>query len=66
MTLHGVTRPIEIPASVTLEGDSLRARGEFKLDRSDFNVKATSAFHGMVRVKDGLKFTFDMIGQRIP
>ena len=64
MTLHGVTRHIEIPASVTLEGDTMRAKGEFKLDRSKFNVKATSAFHGMVRVQNTLKFTFDMIGRK--
>jgi polyisoprenoid-binding protein YceI len=65
MTLHGVTRRIEIPATVALEGNSLHARGEFKLDRSDFNVKATSAFHGLVRIKNGLKFTFDMVGHKI-
>jgi polyisoprenoid-binding protein YceI len=65
MTLHGITRNIEIPATVTLEGDSLRAKGEFKLDRSDFKVKATSAFHGLVRVKNGLKFTFDIVGRKL-
>ena len=65
MTLHGVTRHIEIPATVSLEGDSLRAKGEFSLDRSKFNVKATSAFHGWVRIKDRLKFTFDIIGRNV-
>lgn len=63
--LHGVTRRVTIPATVSVEGDSLRARGEFELDRSDFNVKATSAFHGMVRVQDELKFTFDIVGRRV-
>lgn len=65
ITLHGVTRRITIPAAVTLEGDTLRAKGEFKLDRDDFNVKATSAFHGMVRVKNTLKFTFDIVGRKV-
>jgi polyisoprenoid-binding protein YceI len=64
ITLHGVTRRVTIPATVSVEGDGLRARGEFDLDRSDFNVKATSAFHGMVRVRDELKFTFDIVGRR--
>src|SRR6185503_19660143 len=49
MTLHGVTHPVTIPAVVTLTGDTLRAVGEFSLDRDDYKVKATSAFHGMVR-----------------
>lgn len=65
MTLHGVTKHIIIPATVTLEGDSMHAIGEFELNRSDFKVNATSAFHGLVRIKNKLKFTFDIIGNRI-
>jgi polyisoprenoid-binding protein YceI len=63
MTLHGVTKHITIPATVSVEGNTLHAVGEFSLDRSDFNVKATSAFHGMVRIKNSLKFTFDIVGR---
>jgi polyisoprenoid-binding protein YceI len=64
LTLHGVTRRIDIPARVTLQGDDLRAVGEFSIDRGDFNVKATSAFHGLVRVRDRVKFTFDIVARR--
>lgn len=65
LTLHGVTRPIVIPAKVTASESDLRAVGEFSIDRSDFNVKATSAFHGMVRVRKTVKFTFDIVGHRM-
>jgi polyisoprenoid-binding protein YceI len=65
LTLHGVTRHIIIPAQVTLSGDTLRARGEFTVNRGDYNVKATSAVHGLVRVRDKLKFTFDIVAQQI-
>ena len=65
LTLHGITRRIEIPAKLTLSGNSLRATGEFSIDRSDFNVKATSAFHGLVRVRRKVKFEFDIVGHRI-
>lgn len=65
LTLHGVTRHIVIPAQVTLSGDGLRARGEFTVNRSDYNVKATSAVHGLVRVRDKLKFTFDIAARQI-
>jgi polyisoprenoid-binding protein YceI len=65
LTLHGLTRHIVIPAKVTLTGNSLRAVGEFSINRGDFNVKATSAFHGMVRVRDKVKFTFDIVGYRV-
>ncbi|HKY27235.1 MAG TPA: YceI family protein [Pyrinomonadaceae bacterium] len=64
MTLHGVTRRITIPADVTVSGSDLRARGDFTVERSDFNVKATSAVHGLVRVRDKLKFTFDIVAHR--
>ena len=62
LTLHGVTRHIVIPAHVTITGNDLRAQGEFSIDRSDFKVKATSAVHGLVRVRDKIKFTFDIVG----
>jgi polyisoprenoid-binding protein YceI len=65
MTLHGVTRRVEIPATVTLSGDNLRAVGEFEIDRKKFNVNATNAFHGFVRIKHELKFTFDIAAHRI-
>ena len=64
LTLHGVTKRITIPAVVTLSGDTLRAVGEFSIDRDDFNVKATSAFHGMVRVRNKVKFEFDIVGRK--
>jgi polyisoprenoid-binding protein YceI len=65
MTLHGVTRRVVIPAKVTIGGDSLRAEGRFKLDRKKFNVEATDAFHGLVRVRHTLEFTFDIVAHRI-
>lgn len=64
ITLHGVTKSIRIPATVTFDGDVLRAKGEFTLDRKDFNVNATNAFHGAVRIKHELKFTFDIVARR--
>jgi polyisoprenoid-binding protein YceI len=65
LTLHGVTRHIVIPAAVTLNGDTMRATGEFELNRKKYGVNATNAFHGTVRVKHDLKFIFDIIGERI-
>ncbi len=61
ITLHGVTKHIVIPATISVETGSIHAKGEFDIDRSKFNVKATSAFHGWVRIKNKLKFTFDIV-----
>jgi polyisoprenoid-binding protein YceI len=64
LTLHGITRPIKIPTKVTVSGNDLRAQGEFNIDRGDFKVKATSAVHGLVRVRDKITFMFDIVGHR--
>ena len=64
LDLHGVTREIEIPARVTISGDTLRAQGSFVIDRKDFKVNATDAFHGLVRVKRHIKIVFDVIAVR--
>jgi len=62
LSLHGVTRPINIPTHVTIMGSDLRAHGEFSVNRDEFKVKATSAAHGLVRVRNKIKFTFDILG----
>ena len=64
LTLHGTTRRIEIPATVTVSGDEMRAIGKFSIDRDDYKVKATSAAHGLVRVDNTVKFEFDIVGRR--
>ncbi|MDT7807143.1 MAG: hypothetical protein QOJ70_956 [Acidobacteriota bacterium] len=64
LTLHGVTRHVVIPAEVTVDGQTLRARGEFAVKRSDFNIKATSAFHGTVRIRNRLKVIFDIVARQ--
>lgn len=64
LTLHGVTKHVVIPAMVTVSGDTMRAVGEFSINRKDWNVNATEAFHGFVKVKHHLKFEFDIVGTR--
>ena len=61
LTLHGVTRRIVIPALVTLNQRELLAHGEFVVNRSDYNVKATSALHNTIRVRNKLKLAFDIV-----
>jgi hypothetical protein len=41
----------------------MRAQGEISINRADFKVKATSAFHGMVRVAEKVSFEFDIVGR---
>jgi polyisoprenoid-binding protein YceI len=64
LTLLGVTRQETIPVKLSLSNNDLQAVGEFSIDRDDYKVKATSAFHGFVRVKDKVRFEFDIVAHR--
>ena len=64
LTLHGITHRIVLPALVTMSGHTLRARGEFEIKRGDYKVKATSALHGTIRVRDKLKLTYDIVANQ--
>ncbi|MEO8130120.1 MAG: YceI family protein [Bryobacteraceae bacterium] len=64
ITLHGVTRQLVIPAQVTEMGDMLRAGGEFPLMQTNFGIKLVNAAGGTLKVKDELKFTFDIVARK--
>ena len=63
LSLHGVIRPQRIPVRLALTGDLLRAFGEFSLRQADYNIKPVTAVGGGLKVKDEVKFSFD-IGAR--
>jgi len=61
LTLHGVTRPVTISAQLEFGNASLRARGGFSLKQSNYDIKPVSVAGGTIKVKDELKFTFDIV-----
>lgn len=63
LTLRGITRPLPISAKVVLDGNSLRATGEFTLRQTDYKIKLVTAAGGTIRVKDELRFTFDVMAR---
>jgi polyisoprenoid-binding protein YceI len=65
LTLHGVTRNgLWIMAQLTLDGDKLRAQGDFTLRQTDYKIKLVSVAAGALKLKDELKFSFDLVGYR--
>lgn len=64
LTLHGVTRPATIPTQVTLMGDMLRAGGEFTLLQTNFGIHLVSVAGGTLKLKDELKFAFDIVARK--
>jgi polyisoprenoid-binding protein YceI len=64
-TLHGVTRGgLWILAQFTVSGDEMRATGDFTLRQTDFGIKLVSVAGGVLKLKDELKFKFDLVGRR--
>ncbi len=65
LTLHGITRNnIWIDAEVTLTGEGLRARGEFSLRQTAYEIKPTTVAGGTLKVKNELKLSFDISAQQ--
>jgi polyisoprenoid-binding protein YceI len=63
LTLHGVKRGQPVSAQVTINGGMLRASGEFSLLQTDYGIKPVNAMGGTLKVKDELKFTFDIVAR---
>lgn len=64
LTLHGVTRRISIPALLSIDGNTLRASGEFSINRSDYNVKTVSIKMGTIRIRNKVKFSFYIVANK--
>jgi polyisoprenoid-binding protein YceI len=64
LSLHGVTRGFPVTMQVTFNGDMMRAYGEFSLLQSDYSIKPVTVAGGALKVKDELKFAFDIVGRK--
>jgi polyisoprenoid-binding protein YceI len=65
VTMKGVTRKVPVTAEVTVDADSIRARGSFTARQTDFGIKPYSGGPaGTVKVADKVTFCFDLLGVR--
>jgi len=64
LSFHGVVQSQPLQANVTVLGTKLRISGDFSLRQSDYGIKPVSFAAGALRLKDELKFTFDLVAQR--
>ncbi len=63
LTLHGVTRNQAVSARVSINGNTLHASGEFTVRQSDYSIRLVSVA-GVLKVKDELKLSFDIMARR--
>jgi polyisoprenoid-binding protein YceI len=64
LTLHGVTRGQPLNVRVALLGSMLRASGDFTLSQTDYDIKLVSVAGGGLKLKDELKFSFEIMARR--
>ena len=62
LNLHGETRSLWIMGQLTLDGDELRTKGDFTLRQTEYGIKLVSVAAGALKLKDELKFEFDLLG----
>jgi polyisoprenoid-binding protein YceI len=65
VTLRDITRNgLWIQAKIILNDDDLQAQGEFILKQTDFQIKPVSFAAGALKLKDELKFVFELLAHR--
>lgn len=63
LTLHGVTKRIAVPISLTINAQQLRAEGKYTLRQTDFGIKPYSAAGGTVKVKNEITVNFNIVAK---
>jgi polyisoprenoid-binding protein YceI len=64
LTLHGVKRSQPVSTRISVNGDVLRATGDFSVRQSDYDIRPVSAVGGTIKLKDELKLSFDISARK--
>lgn len=65
VTLHGVTRSIDVPTALDVTPASLAASGRFRLRQTDFGIKPMSVMAGALVVQDEMELSFRIHASRV-
>jgi polyisoprenoid-binding protein YceI len=63
LKFRGVTHNQPVSARIALFGDMLRASGDFTLKQSDYRVKPVVVAGGALKLKDDLRFSFEIVAR---
>jgi polyisoprenoid-binding protein YceI len=64
LSFHGVTQSLSLDARVAYMGTMMRIAGQFPLRQSDYGIKPVSFAGGALKLKDELKFNFEMVARQ--
>ena len=59
LTIHGVTREVDVEMQLRLEGDAWVVRGSFAIEQKDFGIEPVS-IGGVVKVANEIEITFEI------
>jgi len=60
LTIHGVTRDVDIPARVWLAPDTIRVRGDFPLNLKDYHIGGLSKMLGILKMHENIEVHVDL------
>jgi polyisoprenoid-binding protein YceI len=63
LSLHGVTKRIAMPVSVSVTPQQLRATGKYVLKQTDFGITPYSAAGGSIKVKNEVILNFNIVAK---
>ena len=66
LSLHGVTRPLRIPAKIERGAERIGVSGSFAFNQTDFGIEPFSVFGGALAVQDRVELSFAMRAARVP
>ena len=65
ITLRGVSREVQVPAAVSLDGPRLTATGEFEIEQSAFGIEPFTAALGALSVQDRVTIRFEIAADEV-
>jgi len=60
LTIHGVTRRVEVPATVLRNGDTTRVSSRFRLDLFDYDIHGLTRMFGVLRMQHEIDVRVDL------
>jgi len=66
LTVHGVTREVDISARVWIAPDTIRVRGDFPLNLKDYRIGGLSKMLGILKMHENIEIHVDLVFGKTP
>ncbi len=61
LTIHGITREVDVPARVWVGSDTIRVRSDFPLDLKDHRIGGLSKMLGVLKMQEHIEVHVDLV-----